>query len=210
MDSPTTPVADDAPRSEVKTPIEVAEPAATVEQVSDGLPKTAEELQVLIDEARAEARDSAEAALVAAKAEIEAERAALGCLMDSVDRAKHVWSQEVRSQLGEVLLVGVRQIVSESATLQAEALKQRIAEVGERLIGEQQVLLRVRESDVEAAKDLVADREGWQVVADDTLAPGGCLAETDGGQIDASMGSAFAGLSGSVKDWIESAEDGEE
>ena len=62
MDSPTTPVADDAPRSEVKTPIEVAEPAATVEQVSDGLPKTAEELQVLIDEARAEARDSAEAA----------------------------------------------------------------------------------------------------------------------------------------------------
>ena len=31
MDSPTTPVADDAPRSEVKTPIEVAEPAATDE-----------------------------------------------------------------------------------------------------------------------------------------------------------------------------------
>lgn len=187
---------------------QVAETPAS--EPEDGLPKSAEELEALLTAVRAEARDSAEAALGTLREEIEAERAAVTCMMDNIDRARHEWAKEVRSQLGEVLVVGVRQIVSESATLQSEALKQRISEVGERLIGEQMVVLRVPTADVEAAKEMIGEREGWQVVGDDALTAGGCVAETEGGQVDATMGAAMAGLSSSVKDWMDSAEDGEE
>ena len=176
----------------------------------DGLPKSQEELQAVIVAAQTAARASAEDALRELKAEVEAERTALQCLMDGVDQARLSWAKEVRVQLGEVLLVGVRQIVAESATLQAEALKQRISEVGERLVGEQQVVMRVPAADVESAREQIAGREGWVVVADDDLVSGGLVAEAEGGQIDASMGAAFAGLSGSVKDWMDSAMEAEE
>jgi flagellar biosynthesis/type III secretory pathway protein FliH len=174
------------------------------------LPETAEEVQALIDKARTEGCSAAEEAMSGLKTEIEAEREALVCLMDRIDSARKEWAHEVRSQLGEVLLVGVRQIVSESASLQAEALMQRVAEVGERLVGEQKVILRVPEADVEAARSFLADREGWQVVGDDSLVAGGCIAETDGGKIDATLGAAFSGLSGQVKEWIDIAGAGEE
>ncbi len=206
----TTPAPEAAPEDSDAnaTSVEVSEVSAAEPQ--DDLPKSQEELQALMDAVRSEARDAAEAALASLREEIEAERAAMACMMDNVDRARHEWSKEVRSQLGEVLVVGVRQIVSESATLQSEALKQRISEVGERLIGEQVVVLRVPVADVESAKELIGERDGWQVVGDDTLAAGGCVAETEGGQVDATIGAAMAGLSGSVKDWMDSAEDGEE
>jgi len=174
------------------------------------MPENTEEVQALIDKSRAEGRSAAEEAMAELKAEVAAEREAVACLMERIDSARQVWAHEVRSQLGEVLLVGVRQIVSESASLQAEALKQRIAEVGERLVGEQKVILRVPEADIEAARGFLADREGWQVVGDNSLVAGGCIAETDGGQVDATMGAAFAGLSGQVKEWIDIAEAGEE
>jgi len=193
---------------------EVAAPASEVPQVeapdAESMPQSPEDLQALVAEAQAEARVEAEAALANIRAEVEAEREALRCLMDGVDRARHTWAREARTQLGEVLLVGVRQIVSESASLQSEALKQRIAEVGERLIGEQKVLLRVPEADTEAARGFLGERDGWKIIGDDSLVSGGCIAETDGGQVDATMGAAFAGLSGSVKEWIDGAEEGEE
>lgn len=174
------------------------------------LAETTQESQALIDRTRAEAVSAAEEVLSGLRAEIEAERAELVSLMDRIDSARQTWAHEVRSKLGEVLVVGVRQIISESATLQAEALKQRIAEVGERLVGEQKVILRVPEADIEAARAYLEDREGWQVVGDGSVVAGGCIAETDGGQIDATLGAAFAGLSGSVKEWLDSAEADEE
>jgi len=176
----------------------------------DGLPKSQAELDALIEAALAEAKSTAEAELAELQAAVEAERTALACLIDNVDDARVTWAREVRAQLGEVVLVGVRQIVAESAELQSVALQQRIAEVGERLIGEQQVFLRVRSGDAELAKNLVQDRDGWSIVVDDELVAGGCIAETEGGQIDATMGAAFSGLSGSVKEWMDGAEGDEE
>ncbi len=176
----------------------------------DGLPKSQAELDALIEAALADAKSTAESELAELQAAVEAERTALACLVDNVDDARSTWAREVRAQLGEVILVGVRQIVAESAELQSVALQQRIAEVGERLIGEQQVFLRVRSEDAALAKSLVQDRDGWSIVVDDELVAGGCIAETEGGQIDATMGAAFSGLSGSVKEWMDGAEGDEE
>jgi len=174
------------------------------------LPQTMEELAALLEAAESETRAQVEASFADLQTKVEAERTALVCLMDNIDRARKEWAREVRSQLGEVLLVGVRQIVSESASLQSEALRQRITEVSERLIGEKHVILRVRTEDMEVARELVGERRGWQILPDDALVAGGCVAETDGGQIDATMGAAVSGLSSSVRDWIDGAEEHEE
>jgi len=165
-------------------------------------PEIPEGMEDLLREAEERGRANAAAVLDEERATLQAERVALTCLIDSIDQAKLDWSAEVRGKLGEVLVVGLRQLVSESTTLQAAALKQRISEVGDRLIGEEQVLLKVRSQDVALAKELLGDREGWQIVPDDTLAGGGCVAETEGGKVDATMGAAVAGLSGAVRDWI--------
>ena len=97
-------------------------------------------------------------------------------------------------------MVGVRSVISESATLQEELLQDRFAEIGERLIGEQSVIVHVRPEDEDAARALVGDRPGWKVVPEPDLS-GGVVAETEGGKVDASLGSALAGLADSVQDW---------
>ena len=102
--------------------------------------------------------------------------------------------------LGELVVVGVRQVVSESAELQAELLRDRLADVGERLLSEQHVILRVRPEDEELARSVVGEREGWQVLADSDLG-GGVLAETEGGKIDATLGAAITGLTEAVQVW---------
>ena len=174
-----------------------AEAVATEGQV---LPNTAAELQELLDKAFTEGREAAEQALAQTRVEVESERECLVQLRDSIDASRTKWADEVRSVLGEVVMVGVRSVISESATLQEELLQDRFGEIGERLIGEQSVLVRVRPEDEEAAQALIGDRPGWKVVPEPDLS-GGVVAETEGGKVDASLGSALAGLADSVQDW---------
>jgi flagellar biosynthesis/type III secretory pathway protein FliH len=164
------------------------------------LPATEAELQELLEQALIKGREAAELALADTRVEVEAERARLNQLRDTIDASRAKWAEDVRSVLGEVVMVGVRSVISESVTLQEQLLNDRFAEVGERLIGEQNVLVRVRPEDADAARALVGDRPGWKVVPDPDLS-GGVVAETGGGKVDASLGSALAGLAESVQDW---------
>jgi flagellar biosynthesis/type III secretory pathway protein FliH len=164
------------------------------------LPATEAELQELLEQALIKGREAAELALSDTRLEVEAERARLIQLRDTIDASRAKWAEDVRSVLGEVVMVGVRSVISESVTLQEQLLNDRFAEVGERLIGEQNVLVRVRPEDADAARALVGDRPGWKVVPDPDLS-GGVVAETGGGKVDASLGSALAGLAESVQDW---------
>jgi flagellar biosynthesis/type III secretory pathway protein FliH len=164
------------------------------------LPATEAELQELLEQALIKGREAAELALSDTRLEVEAERARLNQLRDTIDASRAKWAEDVRSVLGEVVMVGVRSVISESVTLQEQLLNDRFAEVGERLIGEQNVLVRVRPEDADAARALVGDRPGWKVVPDPDLS-GGVVAETGGGKVDASLGSALAGLAESVQDW---------
>ena len=164
------------------------------------LPTTEAELQELLENALNSGREAAELALADTRVEVETERARLIQLRDTIDASRAKWADDVRSVLGEVVMVGVRSVISESVTLQEQLLNDRFAEVGERLIGEQNVLVRVRPEDADAARALVGDRPGWKVVPDPDLS-GGVVAETGGGKVDASLGSALAGLAESVQDW---------
>jgi flagellar biosynthesis/type III secretory pathway protein FliH len=174
--------------------------ASELGELAPVLPSTIEELEVVLDEVRAEARADAEDALVTVRAALQAEQDQLVRLREKIEASRAVWAEEVRNMLGELVVVGVRQVVSDSADLQVEMLRDRFAEVGERLIGEQNVIVRVRPEDEDAARALVGDREGWQVVPDSDLS-GGIIAETDGGKVDATLGAALTGLTDAVQGW---------
>ncbi len=170
------------------------------EDEGPGLPTSADALAALLEEARVEARESAEAVLAQSQLELQAQRDQLSGMIEKIDGARAAWTAEVRNVLGELVVAGVRSVVSDSAELQEDMLRNRFAVIGERLIGEQQVTIRVRPDDVDVARDLVGGREGWLVVSDDSIS-GGLVAESEGGRVDASLGSAITGLADSVQSW---------
>ena len=177
-----------------------ADEGAAPEEGAATLPSTLEELEALLDEARQEARAESEAAVAEVQMAAKAQRDELDDIINRVESARLNWSAEVRSLLGELVMVGVRTVVSESVDLQEAMLRDRFAEVGERLVGERQVVVHVRPQDVDTARQILGDREGWQVVPSEEIS-GGLVAETEGGKIDASMGSALTGLAESVQSW---------
>ena len=71
---------------------------------------TPEALAALLDEAREEARASAEAVLAEAKLELQAQRDQLDRLLTQMDGARAVWTAEVRNVLGELVVAGVRSL----------------------------------------------------------------------------------------------------
>ncbi len=176
---------------------------AADEHVADpgsALPSTAEELEALLDAARVEAREAATAILSEEHAKAIAMQETLGRLADDVDEGRARWAAEVRNLLGELVVAGVRQVVGDSVELQQAMLRDRFAEIGERLIGESEVMIRVRPQDVVAANEMIGGRDGWSVVSDSDIS-GGVIAETDSGRVDATVGAAIAGLAEAVQGW---------
>ena len=149
---------------------------------------------------REQAREDAGIVLADERAALEQERGQLTRLIDVVESSRAAWGDEVRNVLGELVVVGVRQVVGESAELQDAMLRDRFAEIGERLIGETEVLVRVRPEDEATANALLGGREGWTVVPDGDIS-GGIIAETEAGKVDATMGAAVAGLTEAVQTW---------
>ncbi|MGB0639587.1 MAG: FliH/SctL family protein [Myxococcota bacterium] len=164
------------------------------------LPSTPEELDALLEEVRHQTRIDIEAVLADDRRSLATEREQIGRVIETLHQTREQWKTEVRNMLGELVMVGVRQVVSDSVELQADMLRDRFAEVGERLIGEQDVLIRVRPDDEAIAKEFVGGREGWTVVCDPDMS-GGLVAETASGKVDATMGAAMAGLADSVQEW---------
>ena len=164
------------------------------------LPATADELAALLNAAREKIRDEMNAELAAASVALEQEQARVSSLVSAIDVARSEWTSEIRNVLGELVVAGVRSVVSESTELQQEMLRDRFAVIGERLISEQTMVIRVRPEDADFARSMIGDREGWRLVPDDSLS-GGLVAETEGGRVDASLGAAVTGLAESVQSW---------
>jgi flagellar biosynthesis/type III secretory pathway protein FliH len=170
------------------------------EESAVALPSDAASLEAMLAQARAEGLADAQAAMRTEREALSDARSKVNDLIERVESSRSMWASEVRNVLGELVVVGVRSVVSESADLQEELLRDRFAEVGERLIGEQNVVVRVRVEDAAMAQELLGEREGWQVLPDATLS-GGLVAESEGGKVDASLGSALTGLAESVQEW---------
>jgi flagellar biosynthesis/type III secretory pathway protein FliH len=179
---------------------QVGESSQELDENVSTLPSTPEELDALMEEVRTQTRLDLEAVLAEDRRSLAAEKEQIGRVIDTLHQTREQWKTEVRNMLGELVMVGVRQVVSDSVDLQADMLRDRFAEVGERLIGEQDVLIRVRPDDEALANEFVGGREGWTVVCDSDIS-GGLVAETAAGKVDATMGAAMAGLADSVQEW---------
>ena len=190
--------------SQRPSPAREAEPAAqdvvSETEASSPLPETPEELEAMLEDARKKAREDATIVLAEDRAALKQEREQLMRVVEDIETSRSAWADEVRNVLGELVVVGVRQVVSESAELQEAMLRDRFAEVGERLIGEAEVVVRVRPQDEAAARALLGGRDGWTVVPDADIS-GGLVAETESGKVDATMGAAVAGLTEAVQTW---------
>ena len=190
--------------SQRPSPAREVEPAAqdVVSETEAGspLPETLEELEAMLEDARKKAREDATIVLAEDRAALKQEREQLMRVVEDIETSRSAWADEVRNVLGELVVVGVRQVVSESAELQEAMLRDRFAEVGERLIGEAEVVVRVRPQDEAAARALLGGRDGWTVVPDADIS-GGLVAETESGKVDATMGAAVAGLTEAVQTW---------
>ena len=186
--------------AEEASPVSAAVAPEAAQDEDSTLPRSVEELEALLTEVREQTRIDAEAALDSVRAQLETEREQLNRLCEQMNTARSNWTNEVRNVLGELVVVGVRQVVSDSAELQADLIRDRLAEVGERLLSEQHVTLRVRPEDEDVARTVIGNREGWQIVADSDLS-GGVLAETEGGKVDATLGAALTGLTEAVQVW---------
>ena len=169
-------------------------------EASSPLPETPEELEAMLEDARKKAREDATIVLAEDRAALKQEREQLMRVVEDIETSRSAWADEVRNVLGELVVVGVRQVVSESAELQEAMLRDRFAEVGERVIGEAEVVVRVRPQDEAAARALIGGRDGWTVVPDADIS-GGLVAETESGKVDATMGAAVAGLTEAVQTW---------
>ena len=188
-----------APTDEIET--KGSSTDAQVEE-SDGqaLPTSAEELEALLDATREEVRLQVEASTEEIRSSLAHEREQVERLFKQIADARSEWTREVRNVLGELVVVGVRQVVTDSAELQTALIRDRLGEVGERLLSEQKVILRVRPEDVDLARSMIGQREGWQIFPDVDLS-GGVLAETESGKVDATLGAALTGLAESVQGW---------
>ncbi|MAY80176.1 MAG: hypothetical protein CL930_05245 [Deltaproteobacteria bacterium] len=173
---------------------------AEAEEEGVRLPASAEELEALLEEVRQQTRTDVEAVFAADRAELADEREQVARVIDTLQQTREQWKADVRNMLGELVMVGVRQVVSDSVDLQADLLRDRFAEVGERLIGEQEVLIRVRPEDEAIAQEYLGGRDGWSIVCDSDIS-GGLIAETAAGKVDATLGAAMAGLADSVQEW---------
>lgn len=165
-----------------------------------GLPATVEELEALLEAVREETRIQVEGDIEDVRASLVQEREQVARLLEQVAQSRAEWTNEIRNVLGELVVVGVRQVVTESAELQTALIRDRLGEVGERLLSEQNVILRVRPADEDLARAMIGEREGWQIIPDSDLS-GGVLAETEGGKVDATLGAALTGLAESVQGW---------
>ena len=180
-----------SPAREVES---AAQAEASETEASSPLPETLEELEAMLEDARTKAREDATIILGDERTGLKQEREQ-PCESLRTSRVAASWADEVRNVLGELVVVGVRQVVGESADLQEAMLRDRFAEVGERLIGESEVVVRVRPQD-EAAANALLGGDGWTVVPDADIAV--AFAETDAGKVDA-MGAAVAGLTEAVQ-----------
>lgn len=193
-------IAGDRKTAPVPDAEDVAADVDGLDQPVSPMPSTPEELEAMLEEARQKAREDAAMVLAQDRAALKEDRAQVMRLIEHIESGRAAWGDEVRNVLGELVIVGVRQVVGESADLQEAMLRDRFAEVGERLIGESAVVVRVRPEDESSANALLGGREGWTVVLDADIS-GGLVAETDAGKVDATLGAAVAGLTEAVQAW---------
>lgn len=161
---------------------------------------TADEIAAMVKDAEARGlqrgRKEAEAELAA---RVEQERR-FGALADGLDRDRAAVVGEARAEIGGVVVSSLRRLVGEVPELLELLVEARCREAVEQLHSAREVVLRCNPRDEPAARRIIGDRAGWRVVADPSIS-GGSVTRSEGGELDATLETAFTGLDAALAAW---------
>lgn len=195
----STAVAEPVPGPE---PEEAEEPEAAV--VSEPGP----DLDALVAEAHArgvaEARAEAtahQAELMARIAELEAEREALGGLMDGVQRVRSDSLARAARDVGELTLAVVRRVVGDCLAVHPDALVSLVEQAIAALPDDEEVVVRVPVGFDQRVSAALGGGRGLRVVPDPDVSSG-CIVETTYASIEASLEAAMEGVEAAVDGWL--------
>ena len=183
------------------TPL-AAVPPATAAAEPEPTPEQEAWLAARLEEAEARIRAEVEAEAAEKNAAAEQKLAAAEALIVELDAQRAAQAREARQLVGEVIMRTTRRLVGDMPVLRDMTLRAMLDEAAGLLLGEREVVLRVRPEQVPLARGLVSDRQGWAVREDRTITAG-LRVEASRGAIDATLETALEAVEEAIDDWLE-------
>jgi len=166
--------------------------------------------QVLAVARAAAEREGRDAGYAAGLASAQAERAQLAMLLDKLTSAAGDHEQRLCDEVLDLALVLARQLVGEALAVRREFILPIVSAALKQLPqSTQRVELVLNPGDVELVRTFLGDGEfanRCQILPDGSIAPGGCLVETEQSEIDVTIPSRWRRLLaalGRSDDWLE-------
>ena len=194
---PTAEPAETAEATEAKTPpppVETApEPPPEPPEPEFHLP-TADEIEQVYEQARQEGYDSGHAAghaegYQAGQALAKAEAQRLATLVDEIDTAFNALDADVAEELVTLAITVARQLVGKAVTMDPAAVLHVVREALQQL-PQNKVRIHINPEDAAAIREHLGeqlDQGHHQLIADETVARGGCRLESGTGEVDATL-----------------------
>jgi flagellar assembly protein FliH len=113
---------------------------------------------------------------------------------------------ETEQQIVDLALLIARKVIKIISETQKEVVKANVAEALRKIKGRGDIIIRVNVADLKLTTEHIntliqkMEGRGIQVAEDSTVDPGGCIIETDFGEIDARISSQLAELENKIRD----------
>jgi flagellar assembly protein FliH len=113
---------------------------------------------------------------------------------------------ETEQQIVDLALLIARKVIKIISETQKEVVKANVAEALRKIKGRGDIIIRVNLADLRLTTEHInaliqkMEGRGIQVAEDSTVDPGGCIIETDFGEIDARISSQLAELEDKIRD----------
>ncbi len=124
----------------------------------------------------------------------------LGQVADAVDALRLALIQEVRDDVGHVVVAAIEHLAGALPEALSGLLERRLSEACEQLASARNVVVYVRPVDVPLARTHLSHRPQWEVREDRSLR-GGCRVVSEGGLVDGSLNAALGAVLGAAADW---------
>jgi len=152
----------------------------------------------------------------AARQEIETRAAQLASVISSLDQARQMILSQAEETVLELSLAVARRFVESSALYGNDLIKQTIKSAVKMVTEKEKVIIRINPDDLEQVRahqdDIIFIGDGigkLEIRPDKKVDRGGCVVETEAGNIDARIESRFAEIEKAMKQVFQAADDGE-
>jgi flagellar assembly protein FliH len=169
-------------------------------------------IQAMVEKERAEAseagfKEGREAGYAEGKAEADRLTERLQTVLERAQGRREEILAETEQQIVDLALLIARKVIKIISETQKEVVKANVTEALRKIRGKGNIIIRVNVADVKLATDHtkgfireIEGIKGVQVAEDSTVDPGGCIIETDFGEIDARISSQLAELESKIRE----------